>query len=202
MIQPEPKKKQKKSIAEQLPKMGRASRIALIVGVFLIVFVSLIFVGNQQASRQAELRKNIVTLQRGLSTGTQADSQAKLEAQIRQAEAETEAARAVFPVADQAPEILDRLLRLAQANEVSVTRTSMAMSQRAIAIGGKQVKYDVFTFQLSLKGQVPKFQNFLLALDDKLPTSQISAVNITVAAKETEEDTASVTIEVLCYSGK
>ncbi|MBM3176021.1 MAG: hypothetical protein FJZ93_09965, partial [Chloroflexi bacterium] len=70
MIQPEPKKKQKKSIAEQLPKMGRASRIALIVGVFLIVFVSLIFVGNQQASRQAELRKNIVTLQRGLSTGT------------------------------------------------------------------------------------------------------------------------------------
>ncbi|MBM3154801.1 MAG: hypothetical protein FJ008_05635 [Chloroflexi bacterium] len=203
MMQPEPKKKkQKKSIAEQLPKMGRASRIALIVGVFLIVFVSLIFVGNQQASRQAELRKNIVTLQRGLSTGTQADSQAKLEAQIKQAEAETEVARAVFPVSDQAPEILDRLLKLAKANDIGVTRTAMTMSQKPIAIGGKQVTYDVFTFQLSLKGQVSKFQNFLLALGDELPTSQISAVNITVAAKEHEEDTASVTVEVLCYGGK
>jgi len=202
-MQPEPKKKkQKKSIAEQLPKMGRASRIALIVGVFLIVFVSLIFVGNQQASRQAELRKNIVTLQRGLSTGTQADSQAKLEAQIKQAEAETEVARAVFPVSDQAPEILDRLLKLAKANDIGVTRTAMTMSQKPIAIGGKQVTYDVFTFQLSLKGQVSKFQNFLLALGDELPTSQISAVNITVAAKEHEEDTASVTVEVLCYGGK
>jgi len=201
MIQPEPEK-QKKSFAEQLPRMGRASRVALIVGVFLIVFVSLIFVGNQQVPRQAELRKNIVTLQRGLSTGVQADSQAKLEAQIRQAEAETEAARDVFPTADQVPEILDRLLKIAQANDIGVTRTSVTMSEKPIAIGGKQVPYDVFTFQLSLKGQVPKFQNFLLALGDKLPTSQISAVNIAVAAKETEEDTASVTIEVLCYGGK
>lgn len=197
MIQPKPKK-QKKPLVERLPKVGRASRVALVVGIFVIVFASLLFVSNQQASRQAELRKNIATSQRGLSAGTQEEPKYKLEAQIKQAEAEMEADRVIFPIADQVQEILDRLLKLAEANDVDVTNIAVTTSPKIL----DKVAYDVFTFQFTLRGQVPNFQNFLLALGDRLPTSQISAVNITVAAEESEEDIASVTIEVLCYSGK
>ena len=201
MIKPEPKK-EKKSLVERLPKVGRASRVALIVGIFAIVFVSLIFVGQQQAPRQAQLKKDIATLQRGLGTGTITEPREKLEAQIRQVEAETEAARALFPTSDQMPEIMDGLLKLAQANDVDVTNTGITITQKPLAIGGKQIAYDVFTFQLALRGQVPDFQNFLLALDDRLPTSQISQVNITVAAEASEEDTAAVTVDVYCYGGQ
>jgi hypothetical protein len=48
---------------------------------------------------------------------------------------------------------------------------------------------------------VPKFQNFLLALDNKLPTSQIMKVTFTMVGEEGEEDTASITIDILCYEG-
>jgi hypothetical protein len=57
----------------------------------------------------------------------------------------------------------------------------------------------VLTFSLGLKGQIPKFQNFLLALDTKLPTSQIKTVKFTVAQTDEEYDTASLAIDVLCY---
>jgi hypothetical protein len=69
-------------------------------------------------------------------------------------------------------------------------------------VGSLKVAYDVIAFQFTLKGQVPDFQNFLLAVDDGLPTSQITQVNITVAVVESEQDTADVKIDVLCYGGK
>jgi hypothetical protein len=55
------------------------------------------------------------------------------------------------------------------------------------------------TITLNLKGQVPKFQNFLLALDTKLPTSQIKQVTFTVTGVEEEYDTAMLVFDVLCY---
>jgi hypothetical protein len=57
------------------------------------------------------------------------------------------------------------------------------------------------TISLNLKGQVPKFQNFLLALDTKLPSSQIKQVTFTVAATGEEYDTASLDLDILCYGG-
>jgi hypothetical protein len=57
------------------------------------------------------------------------------------------------------------------------------------------------TFTLGLKGQIPKFENFLLALDTRLPTSQIKQFTFTVAGVGEEYDTASIGIDVLCYGG-
>ncbi|OGN91722.1 MAG: hypothetical protein A2Z75_03025 [Chloroflexi bacterium RBG_13_50_10] len=57
------------------------------------------------------------------------------------------------------------------------------------------------TFTLGFKGQIPKFENFMLALDTKLPSSQIKQFTFTTAATEQEYDTASIAIEVLCYGG-
>jgi hypothetical protein len=118
---------------------------------------------------------------------------AKLEAELAQVQAETEGVRAIFPTTSQSPEIIDSLIEIAELNDIYVTQTKVSTSEPEGAIG------PLLTIELSLDGQVPKFQNFLLALDNKLPTSQIVKLTFTVAGEEGEEDTASVTIDILCY---
>jgi low affinity Fe/Cu permease len=191
MIQPEPEKK--KGFLDRLPKMGRTSQLVLLIGIFLILFIPLMLINNQQPAKQAELKATLVNLERILAV--EETPKDKLEAELAQINAETEAAEAVFPNTNQSPEIIDSLFKLAELNDIYVTQTKVSISQLKEAIG------PTLTIQLGLKGQVPKFQNFLLALDDKLPTSQISKVTFTIAGEEGEEDAASITIDILYYEG-
>jgi hypothetical protein len=194
MEQSEPKKT--KGILDRLPKLGRLSQLVLVIGVFLLVFVPLFVIKNQQPAKQNELRDTLVNMQKILSTSqTPKDT---YEAELAQVTAENEAAKAAFPAPDQAPEILDKLLDLASMNDIYVTSTSVSSNTVKGAIGPK------LTFNLGLRGQVPKFENFLLALDTQLPTSSISSFSFTIADSSSgqEYDTGRVTIEVLSYAGK
>jgi len=191
MIQPEPEKK--KGLLDRLPKMGRISQLVLLIGVFLILLIPLIVINNQQPAKQIELKATLANLNKILAV--EETPKAKLEAELTQTKAETEAAQAIFRNTSQSPEIIDSLLELAELNDIYVTQTKVSTSQPKEAIG------PVLTITLGLKGQVPKFQNFLLALDDKLPTFQIKQLTFTVAGEEGEEDTASITIDILCYEG-
>lgn len=190
MLQPEATEK-KKGFLDRLPKLGRVSQLVLLIGVFLIIFIPLWLINQQQPERQSQLEATLSNLQRILATGQ--TPKVKYEAELAQATADSEAAKASFPAPNQAPEILDSLLALAQQNDIYVTQTAITTSTPTGSIG------PVLTFQLGLKGQIPKFENFLLALDTKLPTSQIKQFTFTVAAQEAEYDTASITIDVLCY---
>jgi len=192
MIQPETPEK-KKGFLDRLPKLGRASQLVLFIGVFLIIFIPLWLINQQQPERQSQLEATLSNLQRILATGQ--TPKANYEAELAQATADSEAAKAAFPLPNQAPEILDSLLALAQLNDIYVTQTAITTSTPTGSIG------PVLTFTLGLKGQIPKFENFLLALDTKLPTSQIKQFTFTVAGVGAEYDTASITIDVLCYGG-
>ena len=192
MIQPETPEKEK-GLLDRLPKMGRISQLVLLIGVFLILLIPLIVISNQQSAKQIELKATLANLNKILAVGE--TPKAKLEAELAQINAETESAKAIFPNANQSPEIIDSLFELAELNDIYVTQTSVSISQPKETIG------PILTIQIGLKGQVPKFQNFLLALDDKLPTSQITKVTFTTAGEEGEEDTASITIDILCYEG-
>ncbi|MGA7677260.1 MAG: hypothetical protein WCA51_02660 [Dehalococcoidia bacterium] len=190
MIQPETPEK-KKSFLDRLPKLGRVSQLVLLIGGFLIIFIPIWVINQQQPEQQTELKATLVNLNKILAV--EETPEAKLEAELAQIKAETEAAQAAFPNTSQSPEIIDSLLELAELNDIYVTQTNVSTSQPKGAIG------PALTITLGLKGQVPKFQNFLLALDDKLPTSQIKQLTFTVAEKEGEEDTASIMIDILCY---
>jgi len=190
MLQPEATEK-KKGVLDRLPKLGRVSQLILLIGGFLVIFVPLWMINQQQPARQAELETTFNNLQRILIVGQ--TPKAQYEADLAQATAGTEAAKAVVPSPNQSPEILDILLQLAAQNDIYVTQTAVSTSTPSGSIG------PVLTFSLGLKGQIPKFQNFLLALDTKLPTSQIKTVKFTVAQTGEEYDTASLAIDVLCY---
>ena len=72
----------------------------------------------------------------------------------------------------------------------------MSVSSSKSKILGKE--YPVLVYSLSLTGQVAGFQNFLIAIGNKLPSSQYSGVSISPAATEGELDTASIGIQVYC----
>lgn len=193
MIQPEAPEK-KKSALDRLPKMGRISQLALIMGIFLLIFVPIFMIYRQQLPKQAQLNATLANL-RTIVTSGQSPTKEKYEAELAQLTAETEAAKSSFPSSSEAPEILDSLLELANLYDINVTQTSVSSSRPKDSIG------PVLTITLGLKGQIPKFQNFLLALDTKLPTSQIKQLTFTVATAAEAEDTASVAINVFCYDG-
>lgn len=193
MIQPEEPEK-KKSLFDRLPKLGRVSQLVLPIGIFLILLIPLMVINQQQPAKQLELKATLANLQKVLAGETTPKS--KWEAELTQVQAETEAAKAAFPNPNRTPEIIDSLLQLAELNDIYVTSTKVSSSKPvAKSIG------PVLTLEIGLKGQVPNFQNFLLALGDKLPTSQIKKVSFAIAGKESEEDTASITIDILCYEG-
>ena len=190
MVQPEPPQ-QKKSFLDRLPRLSRVSQLLLLIGIFLILLIPLLFINQQQVQKQAQLRTTLANLQKALAA--EEPPQAKLQDKLEQLQAQIESAQATYPHPDSTPEILDSLLELAELHDIYVTSTSVASSQPKEAIG------PVITIKLGLKGQVPKFQNFLLALDERFPSAQIEQVSFTIATEEGEEDTATITIEILCY---
>src|SRR4030065_1397430 len=192
MIQPETTEK-KKGLADRLPKLGRLSQLILLIGAFLIIFIPIWFINKQQSEKQTELKAQLANLDRILAV--EETPKAKLEAELAQVTAETEATKALFPNPNQSPAIINSLLELAALNDIYVTQTKESTSQQKEAIGL------TLTIQLSLRGQGPKFQNFRVSLDSKLPTSQIKQLNFNIVGEEGEEDTASITIDILCYEG-
>lgn len=204
MIQPKPQKEKEGFLQRlplgRLPKLGRLSQLMLLVGIFLIVFIALWMVHQEQAPKRVDLESRRLILEGVLAgTGKQEGSKDKLEAQLSSITAETETASAVFYTQDRGPEIMNRLLELATLYDISVVKTEQAASDQTMTIGDNTVTFQVLTFTLDLKGQVAEFQNFLLALESKLPTSEIQQVTMTVAEKKGEEDTANVKLDVFCY---
>jgi hypothetical protein len=190
VIQPETEKKGT-GVIERLPKLGRISQLMLVIGIFLVIFIGLWFINQKQTEPQSGYQSQIANLQRIIS-GEQTPK-SKYEADLAQVTAEATAARAAFPAPNQAPEILDTLLEMAQSNDIYVTSTSVTSTTPKGSIGA------ALNFTLGFKGQIPMFENFMLALDTKLPSSQIREYTFTVATSEQEYDTASISIDVLCY---
>ena len=188
MVEPEAPRK---SFLDRLPKLSRVSQLLLLIGIFLVLFIPLLLINQQQGQKQDQLRATLANLQKALAA--EDNPQAKLQAELEQLQTETESARATYPHPDSSPEILDSLLELAELNDIHITSTSVATSQPKEAIG------PVITVKLGLKGQVPRFQNFLLALDERFPSSRVKQLSFTIATEEGEEDTASLTIEIYCY---
>jgi cell division protein FtsL len=199
MIRPE-EPERRKSLLDRLPKLGKLSQLMLLVGIFLILVIPLGMLYLQQPARQMELKGTLSNLERILEAPT--TEKENLERELRQAEAGLEAARAAFLSPDQSPEVIDRLLELAESNDIDVTKAqvSVAEDEEEDADEGAS-QYPVLTFKIEFDGQVPKFQNFLLALDSELLTCEVKEVTFTIAEEEGEEDTASITIDVSCYEG-
>ena len=198
MIQPEEPGK-KGNFLDRLPKLGWLSRLMLLVGIFLIIFVPLLMIYGQQPVTRAGLEHELSLLEKTLAAPV--TKKELLEAERSQVEAEMEVAKEQFPAPAQVLEIIESLLELAEDNDIDVLGVTEPTWRETVAEEGDTLGWPVSTFLIDVEGQVPQFQNFILALDNKLHTCQVREVSIEVASVEGEEDTATVVIDVF-YGGE
>ena len=177
-------------------KLGRNTRIGLIVVTFLVIFASLFFVYRQQAGLRVSLGQELASLQQQVSTSI--SKKTTLEEQIDQAEKEIQAAKLSFEIVDRAPDILGDLEALAKENDIDLTSSQIATTKRAFTIGKQKNEYPVLAMQLSFRGQVPNVQNFLIGLDATFPMAEVKVVTIDVAQEKDGRTEATITIDIYC----
>ena len=183
MIQIE-KKDKKSSITNKLPKIGKMSQLILVIGVFAIIFIPLFMIERQQPAKQEELTGTLANLERILAATPERDEE--LQAQINKINAEIKVTNELYPKSDQIFNIINILLELAILNDVTIDSITAEEPEP----DEEQSSFASISFVINLTGQVPKFQNFILSLDDRFPTSEVKSVSITIAVEEEAEDNA------------
>ncbi len=188
-------KKPGSSILQRLPRLGTRIWVLIILCLFVIAVVPLAMGYMTQSARQQALKLQIGQLQPQVDAlKAKMASQPSAAAEMGRLKAEAEAAKLLYKSLADNPEISQVIMDLAWDNHINIT--SMSVSSSKSKILGKE--YPVLVYSLSLTGQVAGFQNFLIAIGNKLPSSQYSGVSISPAATEGELDTASIGIQVYC----
>jgi len=185
----------KSNISQRLPRLSTSVWLILILALFLIVMVPLVTGYIEQVSQQTamQLQINQVQLQMdALKAKMAARSSATIEA--ARMKADLEAAKLQYKNIGDNPEVSKMVMDLAW--DYDITITSMTVSQVTNKMLGSD--YPVLTYALSLTGQVANFQNFLIAVSNRLPSCQFTSVTISPATVEGELDNASITIQVYC----
>lgn len=188
----------KKVTAAKPPLLGKTSRVVLIVVILLVVLGGLYYLYQQQSTQQANLSQELSSLQKLVSA--QSNPGAVLEAEIKQAEADLADIKDSFYRLDSAPEILDKLISMAKTNDIDITSTSITETRGIFTAEKQKLELPILRLQLGVRGQISKFQNFLLSIESMFPLSQVKNVNMEVIQEENEQDTGSITIEFYCLN--
>ena len=189
------KPEKKETFIDKLPKLGSASQLLLLVGIFLILFIPMFIIYQQQPVKRDLLEHELSNLQTILAADMPT-KQDELRAQIAATEADIEMAKESYPGCE-CHNIIDVLLMMADSSDIVITKTTTDMSDENEA----RSQYPVLTFEVYFTGQVPKFQNFILDLNDRFQTSVIKGVDFQIADKEGDEDIAILRIDVTCNKG-
>ena len=183
------------SILQRLPRLGTRVWILIILCLFLVAVIPLATGYTEQAAQQQALKLQISQLQ------TQYDalkakmaSQPPAAAELGKLKTEAEAAKLLYKNVADNPEISQAIMNLAWDNDITITSMGVSSSKNKIL----DKEYPVLVYSLSLTGQVASFQNFLIAIGNKLPSSQYTTITITPATVEGELDTASMVLQVYC----
>jgi septal ring factor EnvC (AmiA/AmiB activator) len=177
-------------------RLRKPSVFILILVIFLIIMAPLYYIYQQQPSKQAALEKELAATQKLISSSTTRIT--TVQAEISQAEKDIKAAMESYADLDSAPDILEEMLQLAKADGIEVSSTKISIEKEVFTKDKQKTEYPVLSMELGFRGQVPKFQNFLLDLHTKFPTSKIKTVKIDVAQSEKELDRAAITIDIYC----
>lgn len=184
-----------KSILQRLPRLATRIWVLIILCLFLIVMVPLAMGYMTQSARQHALKLQIGQLQPQIDAlKAKMASQPAAAAEKGRLKAEAEAAKLLYKSLSDNPEISQVIMDLAWDNHINITSMSVSASTSKIL----DKEYPVLVYSLSLTGQVAGFQNFFIAIGNKLPSSQYSGISIRPATVEGELDTASMGIKVYC----
>jgi len=188
-------KKSGNSILQRLPRLSTSVWLIIILCLFLIAMIPLAMGYLEQASKQDALRLQVSQLQSQYdAVKAKMAGQASLSTELGKLKAEADAATKLYEEGCDNLLSSQILMDLAWKNDITITSMGVSSSQGKIL----ETTYPGFTYSLSLSGQVAGFQNFLIAVDKRFPSSQYQTINITPATVEGNLDSASITIQILC----
>jgi hypothetical protein len=188
-------KKTGNSILQRLPRLSTSVWLIIIFCLFLVGMIPLASGYLAQASKQQALRTQVSQLQTQYdSVKAKMTGQASLSTEVGKLKAEAEAATKLYEEGCDNLVSSQILMDLAWKNDLTITSMSTSPSQGKILAAN----YPAFTYSLSLSGQVAGFQNFLIAVDKRFPSSMYQNITITPATVEGNLDTASIGIQILC----
>ena len=183
------------SIAQRLPRLSTSVWLILILSIFLIIMVPMVTSYLDQVSQQAavQLQTNLVQSQIDALKIKMA-SQSTVTTEAAKMKADMEAAKAQYKSVDDNAGVSQILMDLAWDYDITIIGMSVSTSMGKMA----GADYPMLSYSLSLTGQVANFQNFLIAVGNKLPSSQFNNVTINPATVEGELDNASISMQVYC----
>jgi len=183
------------NISQRLPRLSTSVWLILILALFLIAMVPMVTGYIEQISQQAAIQLQISLAQSQIDTLTaKMASQSSATTEAVKMKADLEAAKLQYKNVGDNADVSQILMGLAW--DYDITITSMSVSQATSKMLGTD--YPVLSYSLSLTGQVANFQNFLIAVGQKLPSSQFTSITISPATVEGELDNASISMQVYC----
>ncbi len=185
----------KSNISQRLPRLSTSVWLILILALFLIVMVPMVTGYIERASQQAAMQLQVDQIQSEIDTlKAKMASQSTVTAEAARMKADLEAAKLQYKNVGDNPEVSQIIMDLAWQYDITIV--GMTVSQAVYKILGTD--YPVLSYSLSLSGQVANFQNFLIAVGDRLPSSQFVNVAISPATIEGELDMATINMQVYC----
>jgi hypothetical protein len=185
----------KSNIFQKLPRLSTSIWLLIVFSLFFIIAVPMFLGFFSEMSSQTLLRGQLAQLQsRYNDLQKQTGSQAALLGEVTALKVDVDKARLSYRNVEDSIEVSQDLVDLAWKYDVTIN--AMTMSQSLAKYSG--LEYPVLVYMLDMTGQVPAFQNFLLAVGNKLPSSQVASVVISPASDQGKLDKATITIKVVC----
>jgi hypothetical protein len=185
----------KSSIFQKLPRLSTTVWLLIVFALILIVAVPLFLGFFSEMSTQSLLRGQLAQLQtRYNDLQKQTGSQAALLAEVTSLKSDVEKTRLLYRNVEDSIDVSQDLIDLAWKYDITIN--TMTMSQSLGKYSG--LEYPVLIYTMDMTGQVPAFQNFMLAVGKKLPSSQVASVVISPAVEQGKLDKATVTVKIVC----
>lgn len=185
----------KSSILLKLPRLSISIWLLIIFAIVLIIAIPLILSLFSSLSMQSTLRLQLTQLQaRYNELQKQTGSQASLLNEIRALKEEVERTGQLYRRIDSSIEISQELINVAWKNNVVINNMNITQGKYKYA----EVEYPVLIYSLNLTGQVAAFQNFLLEIGKRLPSSYPVELLIEPADMQGKLDKATMMIRIIC----
>ena len=192
-------------------KITKTSWIILAIGIFVITFGSLGAARSQQLNEGKQLSDELAVAEMRLSKFDlkQLYSQQQgLEEQINQTTSQLEIAKVRLSQPNDSTTITDAIFRIAQVSGVELIEiSSSSLTQGKLdKVGGL-----LLTLNTLVRGDVPNLIDFIMRLNNDLPTAIVKSAEITIpeatdnvtdnATTEAKPPSANVQLEVFTYQG-
>jgi hypothetical protein len=183
------------NILSKLPRLSTSIWLLIIVALVLIVCVPMVTAYFDYSSQQSALRDRLSKLQTQYA-GLQKEltPQGSLTTQINQLRLDVEAAESLYGNACDSVETSRELIDLAWQYDITITNISAGAITNKI----KGKDYAGISYAISMSGQVSNFQNYLIAIGNKFPTSEPTEFEIKPAVVQGTLDSATIKIFVVC----